>query len=145
MFDVVEPPAEWVPEVPVDLEEIPRELRAVEEDTVDLSPKEELALVSELEAQERWDAIRELDVMDADEVLAAAVQAQRTVNLAQARQLFLAAQWVDLHAVLDHPQLKRRGGETLIRPGGVGTPGAVGVRAGRVGCRRRSVDDLGGC
>lgn len=62
--------------------------------------------------------------LDADGVLSQAREGQRVVNLADARIFALAAQWADLHGVLDGPDAGRAlpGMEQLVRYGGEGTP-----------------------
>jgi Domain of unknown function (DUF222) len=129
MFVIGEPPVDWVDVVPVDPDDIPAEALAAEEEDGDeldgLGPVELWALAeADDEEQRRW-VNQQVDELDADGVLAAAAEAQVTVNLAQARQLFLAVHWADLHATLDRPDRPDgggRGAERLVRLGGEGTP-----------------------
>src|SRR3954452_25116015 len=97
MFVIEEPPVDWVDDVvPVDPDDIPAEALAAEEDGDELDglgPVELWALAeADDEEQRRW-VNQQVDDLDADGVLAAAAEAQVTVNLAQARQLFLAVHW----------------------------------------------------
>ena len=55
-------------------------------------------------------------------MLAEAAGNKNAERRVQARQLWLAAHWADLHAVLTHPGRSRAGGERLVGLGGDGTP-----------------------
>ncbi len=107
-----------------------------------------------LDALERLDALRavddverrheaaEVDELDADGVLAAVAATQRQVNLAQAAQLRLAAHWADRNDTVAHPYLAgrpegRRGRETLVQPGGDGTPEFAEFAAAELGAALR--------
>ncbi len=61
-------------------------------------------------------------VLDAAGTLAAAEQAARVGECAQVRELEVAAQWADLHAVLRRPGPVLPGCERLVGCGGAGTP-----------------------
>ena len=80
------------------------------------------AAAQALELVDVWGHFGTVDDLAAGAVLDRARSVRRTVNLAEAETLVLAAQWADLHAVLELPDSKGPGAEQLIRPGGAGTP-----------------------
>ncbi len=68
-------------------------------------------------------ALGDVDELDADATLAESGDVQLLVNLAQARQLRLAAHWADLNGVLaESPSGGLPGMERLVQLGGDGTP-----------------------
>ena len=69
---------------------------------------------------EALEAARLVD-LDADATLVEAEATKFAQRRVQARQVWLAAHWADLHAVLEHPGRSRVGGERLISLGGDGT------------------------
>ena len=75
-----------------------------------------------LELVDVWGHFGTVDDLAAGAVLDRARSVRRTVNLAEAETLVLAAQWADLHAVLEFGDSKGPGAEQLTRPGGAGTP-----------------------
>jgi hypothetical protein len=85
--------------------------------------------------------------------LAYAAWTQLQVNLAGAEQLTAAVQWADLHVVLDSSRSRVPGGESLVQPGGDGTPkvaefcvaelgAAIGVSASSAGSLMADALDL---
>jgi hypothetical protein len=66
----------------------------------------------------------DLSLLDADGVLSAAEDNERSLRLAEAHRLEIAAAWADLHGVVDDPERSAAlpGAERLVRLGGDGTP-----------------------
>ena len=83
---------------------------------------EDRAAAQALELVDVWGHFGTVDDLDADAVLDRASAVRRSVNLAEAETLVLAAHWADLHSELPFAAVKIRGNEQLVRPGGVGTP-----------------------
>jgi hypothetical protein len=118
MFETLEPP--------VDPEDCgPEGPEGYDDDLIVLSDADRWAIERAWRAMEAeqggMQRISEVDDLDADRALARVEAGQRTINLAQAEQLALAAHWADLHGVVTFAK-PVRGGEILVRPGGEGTP-----------------------
>jgi Domain of unknown function (DUF222) len=143
MFEVIEPPDDWAALVPVVPPFDPADC-AVEELAGWPGPDDggygeadgdgagcDDVLPDPVLVAAGWDALVELeqdleqarlDGLDADATLVEAAGNRQAERRSQARRLWLAAHWADLHAVLPRPGLTRPGAERLVRLGGDGTP-----------------------
>ena len=63
-----------------------------------------------------------LDGLDADGTFVEAAATRQAERRVQAKQLWLAMHWADLHAVLARPGAVGKGRERLVRLGGDGSP-----------------------
>lgn len=73
-----------------------------------------------------------VDEMDADQTLFEAAASRRAIAAGEVRQLVAAAHWADLHGVLAFRSTVP-GAETLVRPGGEGTPEIAEFAAAELG------------
>jgi hypothetical protein len=125
MCQFEEPPAGWVPVPPPDDDDV------VPVDEVgcldvggsgELSCADEVALVEDLESEQRRFGLARIEEMHPSDVLADLVTTRRETNLSQVRELQLAAQWADLHGTIEAFPSGGPGCERLITVGGDGTP-----------------------
>ena len=86
-----------------------------------------------------------LDGLDADGVLAEAAGTKQVERRVQAKQLWLAMRWADLHAVLTRPGAVGRGRERLVRLGGDGTPEVAEFAPAELGAVLATTDGAAKC
>ncbi len=132
MFEMMDPSdeaevwADFVPPVPpadddiIDVDELDEGDPEAPDDN-DLVPIHEVAAHAMADFEASLEQSR-LDGLDADGTLAEAAGTKQAERRVQAKQLWLALHWADLHAVLARPGATGRGRERLVRLGGDGTP-----------------------
>jgi Domain of unknown function (DUF222) len=100
-----------------------------------------------------WDALVEferdleqarLEELDADATLVEVAGNRQAERRVQARRLWLAAHWADLHAVLTRPGLTGPGVERLVRLGGDGTPEVAEFAPAELGAVLGTTDHAAG-